>query len=280
MNKNLETLKELKDFLKKPAKFEKLRKKLWENMKAIQNIEISKETILQHLRLEISNTNKIPENPLLTPLEIMNKLERILSNFRGEVKAINDEEVKELALILIGLLNLLNDPSYSFVARTIVSNIDDLINIYTNVPEDILLARDEVYRRIISQEMQGMKHDITKIEILNDLGKNINYDAGITTTSKLEDPYISEKKAMIREWLYDLLLLSKNFDNFTYIDCSLAFIRNLMLRFDWNDADMVSQVEELEQITAITAISRAISLHGLSFEYLDTTGVDNGYKKR
>lgn len=163
MNKNLETLKELKDFLKKPAKFEKLRKKLWENMKAIQNIEISKETILQHLRLEISNTNKIPENPLLTPLEIMNKLERILSNFRGEVKAINDEEVKELALILIGLLNLLNDPSYSFVARTIVSNIDDLINIYTNVPEDILLARDEVYRRIIFQEMQGMKHDITKI---------------------------------------------------------------------------------------------------------------------
>ena len=280
MNKNLETLKELKDFLKKPAKFEKLRKKLWKNMKDIQNIEISKETILQHLRLEISNTNKIPENPLLTPLEIMNKLERILSNFRGEVKAINDEEVKELALILIGLLNLLNDPSYSFVARTIVSNIDDLINIYTNVPEDILLARDEVYRRIISQEMQGMKHDITKIEILNDLGKNINYDAGITTTSKLEDPYISEKKAMIREWLYDLLQLSKNFDNFTYIDCSLAFIRNLMLRFDWNDADMVSQVEELEQITAITAISRAISLHGLSFEYLDTTGVDNGYKKR
>ena len=43
---------------------------------------------------------------------------------------------------------------------------------------------------------------------------------------------------------------------------------------------MVKEFFQLEQITAITAISRAISLHGLSFEYLDTTGVDNGYKKR
>ena len=261
MNETLFKLRELKDYWKQNSESRKLRQEFQKNAKVIKGINISSEAILQQLRLEISKSNEFVENSSITPSSIMNKIRIALDNLTGEIKAINDEEVKELAIILIELLNLLNNSSYSHTARTIASSADDLMKMYINVPEDIILAREEVYKRIISREMRDMKHDMTKIEAVNNS----------------ESFYISEKKAMVRLWLYDLLQLSENPDNHIYIETLLTFVENLMLRLGWNDFDMVSKIEELEKITAI---SREIFLYGLSPEYLDTTIVDDGYKKR
>ena len=275
MKQNSEKSRELKDYWKQSADSKNIRQEFQKNMKAIQSIEVEKETVLQQLRTEISKSNESTENYSANPSSIMDKIRTILNNSTREVKDINDEEIKELAVILIDLLNLLNNPSYSYAKRTIASSVDDLMKLYTKIPEEILAARDEVCKRIISYEIQAMRKDMTKIEAINNLTKPVDYNTGIPAISKSKDPYIYEKKVMVRTWLYDLLQLAVYADNHIYIEVSLSFIEDLIERLGWNDTDIISQVESLEKITALLREGYFQNLRS----DIDTISLNHSYKQ-
>lgn len=165
MNCNLDKQITRMDFLKMGNFSRKNMSVSQEDMMALESVVKNKESFLQQLRAEISRKGKFIENDVLNPSAIMNAMFDLSNGFTGEIKVISDEEVKSFAMILVGLLNLSNNPDYADGVSNMIYYVDELMKFYTDIPEDIIVASDEIHKRINLHEKQVARLEKIKREI-------------------------------------------------------------------------------------------------------------------